>query len=336
MNSGLDIGHFKTLDTDPGGTLTKLTEYLEQMELLFQLIFRNQDGTTRDPTNNEKKALLKLKGGSDMRNLFIHVGKVVDTDSYDDAVKKINDALTKRTNGVVQRNMLFSNHPQGSKSFERWSQEISNAAKLINYDNYNWETAAVDAMMLQTSSPKLRERAILDNTTYEQLIKLGISKEQSVKGAAMLEEASGQSSTSNVEEEVRRLQMENQQLKSKDKDCGRCGRSDCPQGTKCFAYGEECSKCHKKNHFGRVCKSASSSGANSARRNNHRSNRSRRVRRVAESDSEDSDESLNRIISINKVNKSHTNAKLLMKVKKEDSQQCVDLVTDTRYISNTG
>ena len=69
MNSGLDIGPFKTVDTDPGGTLTKLTEYLEEIELVFQLIFRNQDGSARAPTDDEKKALLKLKGGNDMRNL---------------------------------------------------------------------------------------------------------------------------------------------------------------------------------------------------------------------------------------------------------------------------
>ena len=39
-------------------------------------------------------------------------------------------------------------------------------------------------------------------------MKMGITKEQSEKGAAQLEKASGQSSSSNVEEEVRRLRIE--------------------------------------------------------------------------------------------------------------------------------
>ena len=90
--------------------------------------------------------------------------------------------------------MLLSNYPQGTKSFEKWSQEISNAAQLINYDNYNWKKAAVDAMVLQTSNPRLRERALQDNVSYDTLINLGISKEQSVLDAAKLEKASGQSS----------------------------------------------------------------------------------------------------------------------------------------------
>ena len=45
---------------------------------------------------------------------------------------------------------------------------------------------------------------------------MGIAKEQSPKGAALLEQASGQQSVKvKMEEEVRRLQSENKQLKSK-------------------------------------------------------------------------------------------------------------------------
>ena len=69
MNSALDIAQFKTLDTDPGGTLKKLTEYLKQMDLLFKLIFRKSVGTAYTPSDDEKKSLLLLKGGNDMENL---------------------------------------------------------------------------------------------------------------------------------------------------------------------------------------------------------------------------------------------------------------------------
>ena len=73
---------------------------------------------------------------------------------------KIRTGLQGRTNNVVQRNLLFANCLQGNKSFERWSKEISNAAKLINCENYDWKRAVVDAILLQTSNPKLRERAL--------------------------------------------------------------------------------------------------------------------------------------------------------------------------------
>ena len=94
------------------------------MKLLFQLVFRKSDGTSYNPTDNEKKALMLLKGGKDMRNLYDHVGKVVEGDTFDNAVTKITNGLTERTNKVVQRNMLLTGFPQGSKSFERWHQKI--------------------------------------------------------------------------------------------------------------------------------------------------------------------------------------------------------------------
>ena len=151
-----------------------------------------------------------------MHTLFEHVGSVTDTETFEEAIAKIRAKLTERTNKVVQRNMLLSNFPQGSKSFEKWSQEVSEAAKLIDYDNYNWKQAAVDAIILQTSSKKLRERALQENVDFDNLLKIGIAKEQSEKGAALLEQASGQSSSANpVDEEVRRLRIENESLKSK-------------------------------------------------------------------------------------------------------------------------
>ena len=202
MDVGIGIPQFKSLDTDPGGTLKRFKEYVDQMKLLHQLLFRKADGTPYTPTDAEKKALMLLKGGKDMKILYDHVGKVLENDSFDATVTKITDGLSSRTNQVVQRNALLTGFPQGSKSFERWQQEITDAAKLISYTGYNWEQAAVDAILLQTSNAKLRERALQENITFENLIKLGIAKEQSVKGAAFLEKVSGQTP---LEEEVRRL-----------------------------------------------------------------------------------------------------------------------------------
>ena len=145
---------------------------------MFTLVFRKADGTAYTPTDAEKKAMTLLRGGRDMKTLFTHVGNVADDDTFDAAVKKVQDKLSERTNKIVQRNILLSSFPQGSKSFEKWSTEISEAAKLIDYTNYDWKQAAVDAMILQMTSTKLREKALAENTSYEELLKLGIAKEQ--------------------------------------------------------------------------------------------------------------------------------------------------------------
>ena len=329
MNSLLDIGIFKILDTDPGGTLIKFNDYTEQLELLFKLIFRKADGTSYNPNDEEKKALLLLKGGTDMKTLFTHVGAIAETDDYTTAVAKIKNALNSRTNKVVQRNMLLANHPQGTKSFERWSQEVSNAAKLIDYQDYNWKQATVDAIILQTSHPKLRERALQENITYEKLIDLGITKEQSVKGAALLEEASGQSSGVKVkmEEEVRKLQLENKKLKSRfpinqqsRSQCWNCGRNGCDRGSRCPANGQQCSKCHKWNHFARVCKGGTAlkkkQGAN-------------QTKVSFMTDESDSDESLGHIETVRHLSSSNIGAKLHARVENEELSREIILATDT-------
>ena len=149
--------------------------------------------------------------------------------------------------------------PKGQNLFKKWSQEVSNAAKLISYDIYDWQQAVVDAMILQTSNAALCEQALQENVTYDQLLKMGIVKEQSAKGAAFLEQANGQQSVKVKMEEVRRLQSENKQLKSKmsQRQCYRCGREKCPQGSKCPANGQKCFKWKKMNHFAKVCRSFS-------------------------------------------------------------------------------
>ena len=37
----------------------------------------------------------------DMKNLFQHMGRIVDTDSYDETIQKIKDGLHSRTNSIV-------------------------------------------------------------------------------------------------------------------------------------------------------------------------------------------------------------------------------------------
>ena len=93
MNT-FNIDSFRSLDANPSGTLQRFQAYTERMELLFQLVFRKADGTPYKPSDAEKKAMLLFKGGEDMKTLFQHVRKVFDTDTYEEAVKKISDGRT--------------------------------------------------------------------------------------------------------------------------------------------------------------------------------------------------------------------------------------------------
>ena len=135
MSSASDLG--TKLDANPGGTLELFDKYVQRMKLIFKLAFTKADGTPYEPSDKEKKAMLLFHGRDDMKDLFEHVGTVTDTDTFDATVTKLRTGRQGRKNNVVQRNLLLVNYQQGSKSFEHSSKEISNAAKPINYENYD-------------------------------------------------------------------------------------------------------------------------------------------------------------------------------------------------------
>ena len=91
-------GPFKGADADPEHTLELFEDYLAKMDLVYMLS-RNinpQTGLKVDWTSHEKKALLMIEGGDEVNDLFKYVGKVLQGDTYDQAVGKIKDALKKR------------------------------------------------------------------------------------------------------------------------------------------------------------------------------------------------------------------------------------------------
>lgn len=109
-----------------------------------------------------------------------------------------------------------------------------------------------------------------DNITYDALMTLRISKEQSAKGAALLEQSGAQSfsrpSTKiKVEEEFHKLKLENKNLRAQVEkgNCSRCGNERCAQGKKCPANGKKCGKYDRINHFSRCSKSTLRKGKQS-------------------------------------------------------------------------
>ena len=110
----------------------------------------------------------------------------MDADTYQQAINKIVAALKKRGNRSAAVFKLFTRMSQGSRTFESWYKEVYEAAKRIYWTNYGAETATVDALIMQTSSQKLQQKAIQENPKYNEMVDLGISMEQAKKKAESL------------------------------------------------------------------------------------------------------------------------------------------------------
>ena len=142
---------------------------------------------------------------------------------------------------------MFANFPQGTKSFESRSKEISNTAGQIDqFRRLRLETGCGrfhDGYKRQVPNSM---RAVQDNANYKDLLKLGIAKEQSQKGVVLLEKASGQDPLlmSRATEEVCRLQLEKKLCSRKPtQPCFCCG-SETNRQT-CHAVGKQCANAPK-------------------------------------------------------------------------------------------
>jgi hypothetical protein len=178
-------GEFKARDAEPEVTLENFNKYIKKMDKVFKLTRRRHPttGAKQDYDDEEKKDMLQVEGGDDMVDLFEHVGKVDDADSYAAAVEKIRTALRKQGSRTAAVFRLFNGHTQGLNTFESWHREIYQQAKLIDWTDYNAEKAAVDAIIMQTSSHKLQQRALQENPTYPEMARLGTTQEQARKKA---------------------------------------------------------------------------------------------------------------------------------------------------------
>ena len=292
-------GHFKATDADPEATLEKFTDYVDKMKLVFMISRRINTATNEkiEFDDAEKKAMLEIEGGQDMSELLKKC-KVEDRDTYAQTVEKVKAALKGRGNRTSAVFKLFNNHQQGSRSFDSWHQDVVKAAKLIDWTGYDATKAAVDALVLQTSSQKLQQRAIQENPDLDTFIALGMSQEQARRKAASM--PGGQ------EETVSRLQQENSKLRKKleakqpqqqakkgsSAKCSKCCMAKCPDpdGSKCLAAGKVCLACGEKSHFTRskLCKKSKKSPATSRIEEAHLSN-------------SESEESVGRIMSVGKM-----------------------------------
>ena len=77
---------------DPGQTLENLDKYLKRDNLVFK--------TADVRTDAKNKLFLQIWGGDQMVTLFGHEGKVIDGDTFDEAVTKIKNALTAQINDI--------------------------------------------------------------------------------------------------------------------------------------------------------------------------------------------------------------------------------------------
>ena len=107
-------GPFKAKRKDPERMLGEFKDYIKAVKDM--LVVTGKESATAAV----KKAMLRSVGGKDMVSLFDHVGKVEDTDTFDQAVTKIEEAIKAQTNKAMAKYKLFMGLPQEGEAFSTW------------------------------------------------------------------------------------------------------------------------------------------------------------------------------------------------------------------------
>ena len=204
----------------------------------------------------QARATLDLVGGKEIITLFEHVGGVLEADTYDKAVKKVEDGILLQTNQATARFKLYTKLPQGGLTFVEWYPKVKEQADRCIWTGYGAKQAARDALLFQTDSAKLQKKIIAEDLDYDNVVKYGLAFEQGEKKVDSM-----RAHTSGVRQEkerVSRLEDKVRQLETNkgggSKSCRTCTRGG--HEGKCPGLGMTCFSCNQEGHMknSRACK----------------------------------------------------------------------------------
>ena len=141
----------------------------------------------------------------------------------------------------MQRLKLWYETPQGD-NLDSWIYDIRKQVERINWDEYDAEQAALDAICFQTTDGKWRHKILSEKLTLQEAIDYGRTSAHTRIKTKKLEDTTNGKST---EESLSRLNNS----KGTGNGCKNCG-FDSHMSGKCPAKGKECFKCGRKDHFG--------------------------------------------------------------------------------------
>ena len=74
--------------------------------------------------------------------LYEHVGVVEAADTFEVAIRKIEEGIKAQTNQATAKFKLFTKMPQGGLSFAEWYPKVRDQAERCTWENYDAKQAA--------------------------------------------------------------------------------------------------------------------------------------------------------------------------------------------------
>ena len=203
----------------------------------------------------KSKNLLKLIGGPEVKMLYNHVGRITDTNSWEETTGKISRGIRGQTNQASARFKLMQKLPQGDTSFSEWYPNVRDQAGRCTWEGYNADGAARDTILLQTKDKQLQQKILTEDLNYANTVKYGLSLEQGKKkideiiATRSKMEDNRAAQLIELREEVNRLkQGQGKKTEAIKSTCDTCTRPTHGKGA-CPGKKVECYGCGQMGHF---------------------------------------------------------------------------------------
>ena len=235
-------------------------------------LFNTKPGTSSAADNwvnqrSQRRALLLYCGGQRLREIFSSLDNTGNADNYDSAVKALDTHFNVAVNSTFQRHMFRKLMQDEGETLGHFAGRLRTAATGCEYDNVDNEIR--DQIVSNCCSDKLRIKLLEKGSelTLDKALKIASTleavelqlKEMRVDDGcvnrASYNSGGGNGRSQNQEvysnDRTRNGRQSNTQRYGNSK-CGKCGSFHRPR--ECPAFGKECFKCHKYNHFRSMCR----------------------------------------------------------------------------------
>ena len=166
---------------------------------------------------------------------------------FTEVVKKFKEYCNPRKNVTILRYKFFTYKQLEGQSFDDFVTKLKVLAQECELETLK-DSLIKDVVVIGVLDDKLRERLMREpNLNLVKAVQLGQAAAETKKHAAELKNNKLETDHS-VDRVERERECANKNMVTNCKFC----MSNHPRG-KCFAYGKECLKCHRMNHYARCC-----------------------------------------------------------------------------------
>ena len=102
------------------------------------------------------------------------VPQIVPT-TWDDGMALARAAIERHTNQTEARHFLWTEMPASNYTdWRKWGQELVEQAKRCDWDDYDWQKAALDALIYQCPDKQWRQKILMEKWDFNTALDYGI------------------------------------------------------------------------------------------------------------------------------------------------------------------